>query len=400
MKICIIGGGTAGWWCAAYMQKFLEAEITLIESDEIPISGVGESTLPQIGVFFKELGIPEEKWMNGCNAIHKYGNIKYKWDGVNKDPFLFSFWQNDPKDSFDKWYQEYKSGKKDKNSHIELYDKNAWRSVAYHLDANLANHIVKDYCKDVNHIVDTLTELPEGYDLYVDATGFARKFVKDKTEVIWDHHLVDRAWVCSLELEEISSYTKSVARPEGWQFIIDLQNRTGTGYIYSSKFVSDEDALRQFKSWTSHRKPYNNIEPRLIKWKPNVLKNPWKDNVVTIGLGQGFIDPLEANSLYLVVYSITLLVKCILRNSKPEAYNKSIMKVQKNNSDYILHHYMLSDRDDTPFWKYYNKFDMDKSLWENYAKHTNKYTSLYPDALWAQVGLYFNKFKNYSKFSK
>ena len=76
------------------------------------------------------------------------------------------------------------------------------------------------------------------------------------------------------------------------------------------------------------------------------------------------------------------------------------MKVQKSNSDYLLHHYMLSDRNDTPFWKYYSKFDMDESLWENYAKHTNKYTNLYPDALWAQLGLYFNKFKNYSKFSK
>ena len=130
MKICIIGGGTAGWWCAAYMQKFLDAEITLIESDEIPTSGVGESTLPQIGVFFEELGIPEEEWMNGCNAVHKYGNIKYGWDGDDKDPFLMTFWQDDPKGRFDRWYQDYKSGKKDKNSHIELYDKNAWRSVS------------------------------------------------------------------------------------------------------------------------------------------------------------------------------------------------------------------------------------------------------------------------------
>ena len=70
MKICIVGGGTAGWWCAGYMEKFLpDAEITLIESGEIPTIGVGESTLPQIGVFFKDLGIPEEEWMNGCNAI-------------------------------------------------------------------------------------------------------------------------------------------------------------------------------------------------------------------------------------------------------------------------------------------------------------------------------------------
>ena len=92
MKICIVGGGTAGWWCAGYMEKFLpDAEITLIESGEIPTIGVGESTLPQIGVFFKDLGIPEEEWMNGCNAIKKYGNMKYEWDGVGKDPFLLDF---------------------------------------------------------------------------------------------------------------------------------------------------------------------------------------------------------------------------------------------------------------------------------------------------------------------
>ena len=244
MKICIIGGGTAGWWCAAYMQKFLDAEITLIESDEIPTSGVGESSLPQIGTFFEELGIPEKEWMDGCNAVHKYGNMKYEWDGVGKDPFLMTFWQDDPKGRFDKWYQEYKSGIKDKNSHIELYDKDGWRSVAYHLDANLANTVVKDYCKNVNHIIDTLDEMPKGYDLYVDATGFARKFTTDKTEVIWNHHLVNSAWVCPFELEgEINSYTQTIARECGWQFIIDLQNRTGSGYVFADKYISDSQAL-------------------------------------------------------------------------------------------------------------------------------------------------------------
>ena len=78
MKICIIGGGTAGWWCAAYMQKFLDAEITLIESDEIPTSGVGESSLPQIGTFFEELGIPEKEWDEGVNkAVDKHYGSKY-----------------------------------------------------------------------------------------------------------------------------------------------------------------------------------------------------------------------------------------------------------------------------------------------------------------------------------
>ena len=385
MKICIIGGGTAGWWCAAYMNKFLDADITLIESNDIPISGVGESTLPQVKTFFDELEIPEEQWMNQSHAIYKYGNIKYDWNHVGSEPFQMTFWQNHPEGRFDQWYEQYKLGNKNKEDHIELYDRN---NLGYHLDANLANNIVKEQCKNVNHIIDTITELPEGYDLYVDATGFDRKFTTDTEEIECNHHLVDRAWVCSLELEEISSYTKSIARPEGWQFVIDLQNRTGTGYVYSSKYINDDEALTKFKSWNYNRKMIT--EPRLIKWRPNILKNPWSDNVVTIGLGQGFIDPLEANGLYLVVYGITLLVKCILKGSSPKAYNKAVMKVQKDNSNYILHHYMLSQRDDTKFWRYYKNFDCSKTVWEHYNKKSNKYTNLYPDAIWAQLALYFD----------
>tara|TARA_B100000424_G_scaffold195844_1_gene153223 strand:- start:801 stop:1970 length:1170 start_codon:yes stop_codon:yes gene_type:complete len=384
MKICIIGGGTTGWWCASYMQKFLDADITLIESDEIPISGVGESTLPQIKTFFDELEIPESEWMKECNAIHKYGNIKYDWNRIGSKPFYTTFWQNNPKGLFDEWYQAYQDGTLLKEDHVELYNN---EYIGYHLDATLINNFMRNYCKDVKHIVDTITDLPQGYDLYVDATGFERRFTKDSEEIELNHHLVNSAWVYSLEYDGINPFTKSIARPNGWQFEIDLQNRTGTGYVFSDKFINDNDALDELKSWTTRKII---TEPKLIKWKPSVLKNAWSDNIATIGLGQGFIDPLESNGLYMVVYSITLLVKCILKNSSPQAYNRTMLKVHRDNSNYILHHYMLSQRDDTDFWKYYKKFDAKKSVWDEYFKKTNEYTNLYPDAIWAQLGLYFD----------
>ena len=387
MKICIIGGGTTGWWCASYMQKFLDADITLIESDEIPVSGVGESTLPQIKTFFDELEIPESEWMKECNAIHKYGNIKYDWNHIGSKPFYTTFWQNNPKGLFDEWYQAYQDGTLLKEDHVELYNN---EYIGYHLDATLINNFMRNYCKNVEHIVDTITDLPQGYDLYVDATGFERRFTKDSEEIELNHHLVNSAWVYSLEYDGINPFTKSIARPNGWQFEIDLQNRTGTGYVFSDKFINDDDALDELKSWTTRKII---TEPKLIKWKPSVLKNAWSDNIVTIGLGQGFIDPLESNGLYMVVYSITLLVKCILKNSSPQAYNRTMSKVHRDNSNYILHHYMLSQRDDTDFWKYYKKFDAKKSVWDEYFKKTNEYTNLYPDAIWAQLGLYFDASK-------
>ena len=383
MKICIVGGGVSGWWCAAYMNKFLDAEITLIESEDVPILGVGESSLPQIKTFFDAIGIEESEWMEKCHAVYKYGNIKKGWDKIDGEPFTFTFWHND-NNIFSEWYKQNKN----KHQINELYSKDKWGSVAYHLDAEEASVMMKDHCKNINHKIETLSELPEGYDLYVDCTGFSRKFIKDKSEIIFDDHLVDSAWICPYEqTSEIENYTKSIAREYGWQFVIDLTNKIGNGYVFASKYISDDLAYKQFKKMNCDLNPIG--EPRLLKWKPNILKNAWYDDVVAIGLSSGFIDPLEANALYMTVYGITSLVDCINKNKSKEVYNRNMRKVWKGNSDFILHHYKLSSRTDTEFWKYYSKFDVRKSLWDNYRNKNNKKTNLFSDAIWATLGLYF-----------
>lgn len=399
MKICIVGGGTAGWWCAGYLEKHCpEYEITLIESDTIPKIGVGESTLPVIKSFFDSLEIDESAWMDRCHAIRKYGNIKQGWTDLHDDPFTFSFWFND-NNVFDSWITEYQEGKKSKNQiNNDLYHESGWSAYAYHLDAELAGSVVKEQCKKVNHIIRTIDNhsLPDA-DLYIDCTGFHRALVKDHTLINFNHHLVDSAVVMPYKLNgDIDQYTHSIARPYGWQFIINLQNRTGTGYCYSSKFASDEIALEQFLDFNKHLVPYNNNPPRVIKWTPSVLKNSWCDNVVAIGSSSGFIDPLESNALFMTQFQIKTLVKCLKENKKPEVYNRLVNKVWYGNSTYILHHYMLSNRQDTDFWRYYYKFDVRKSLWENYKAKGNKYTNIYPDAIWASLGLYYDELTFYS----
>lgn len=398
MKIVIIGGGTAGWWTAGYLEKQLpNVEITLIESDIIPKIGVGESTLPQIKSFFESMDIAESDWMDKCNAIHKFGNVKQGWTDANDEAFPFTFWFND-NNVFDKWLAEYRVGNKTKTQiNDDLYKKDGWRTYAYHLDAELAGSVVKDSCKRVKHIIATLDEsnIPEA-DLYVDCTGVSKRFIKDKTEVPLEHHFIDSAVVCPYELElEISPYTHSIARPYGWQFIISLQNRIGTGYCYASKYISDEEAIAQFKEFNKHRTLFMGKEPRVIKWKPNVLKNPWSGNTVAIGMSGGFIEPLESNALFMTQFQITTLARCIKENRKPEVFNRMVGRIWRENSIYILHHYMLSNRNDTEFWKYYKEFDVKKSLWENYKNKGNKYTELYPDATWANLGLYFEEFTHY-----
>ena len=399
MKICIIGGGCSGWWAAGYLEKFVpNAKITLIESDTLPTIGVGESTLPQIGHFFEELDIPEVTWMDKSKAIRKYGNIKQGWEHKDAPEFTFTFWYND-NNAFDNWLTDYFNGAKTRDEiNKDLYDEKAWRASAYHFDAVESIDIVKDKCKNIEHIIDTITELPAGYDLYIDCTGLRQQFIKDKTRLpLPEGHLVDRVWVCPWELNDNCNYTKTIARDAGWQFIINLQNRAGIGYVYSSKHISDEDALAYYKDLTKDRVSWNDIQPRLIKWDPHYLANPWTDNVVAIGLSCGLVDPLEANVLYTTVYGIQTLAKCLNRGYGPRTYNKAIARIHYENSDFILHHYKLSTRTDTPFWEYYSKFDVSETLWKNYYRRTNKQTNLYVDAIWATLGLYYNDFKYYGK---
>ena len=411
MKICIIGGGHAGWWTAGYFEKHLpDYDLTVYETDEIPILGVGESTLPQIKIWFDELGIPEDTWMPEAQAIKKYGNYKIAWDqaGLAK-PFTLYFWQNDD-NAFDKMMNnpanyKYEPGK-DRVINKKIFEEEfskpqGWRDYAYHLDAFGAANIVKNHCKRTKIINETLDELPPGYDLYIDCTGFGRKFVQDKTEMpISKYHYVDRALVCpvkKIESDAETCLTKSIARRYGWQFEVCLKNRVGIGYVYSSMHVHPEDARLEYEHDMINGREKLLDEPRLIKWKPLVYANPWSNNVVAIGSSAGFVDPLEATALFMTQTGITTLVKCLKRGASPQAYNKLMRKTWKEGLDFQLAHYALNSREDTGFWRRMReiKDECSKMLWDNYHSKSNKYTNLFPSGIWCQLGVYLDDFKYY-----
>ncbi len=152
MKICIIGGSTAGWWSAGYLEKFMpEAELIIYDSPEIPALGVGESTLPQIKTWFDELGIKEEDWIDASNAVKKYGNWKQGWDNPIGDPMVLSFWYdmglfedmfNDPKN----WnYIAGKDRTPKKQNFYDIFETNY--DYAYHLCAEASADMFKIFVK-------------------------------------------------------------------------------------------------------------------------------------------------------------------------------------------------------------------------------------------------------------
>jgi len=61
-NIVVVGGGTAGWMTALYIQRVLPtSNITVVESEEIGILGAGEGSTPQLINYLDFVGIPESK---------------------------------------------------------------------------------------------------------------------------------------------------------------------------------------------------------------------------------------------------------------------------------------------------------------------------------------------------
>ena len=87
-KIVIIVGGTAGWITALWVKKnFPNFKVTLVESKEIEIIGVGESTTPNLVELFRELNIPIKEIVKHTKGGIKNGISFENWHGDNTKYF-------------------------------------------------------------------------------------------------------------------------------------------------------------------------------------------------------------------------------------------------------------------------------------------------------------------------
>ena len=491
-KIVILGGGAAGWFTAGYLKyKNPDIDITLIESKKIGIIGVGESTIPQLGDFFKEMGIEERDWMSHTNSIYKLGNKFVGWNRegnrhhvtnhwncskFEEQYFSFSFalpekhltssfyHQLETKDFFtnskgdpgvddkwnDYWLQLCRDGRKnwwemseDMQEQTYLMDMNKapfdmddniligqWQAKTYHVDAerfpevvrdrvaipNGVKHVwghVKDIVKDKDGYIEKLV-LEDGSvheaDLFCDATGFNRLLTgtMDNGWHDYDHIFTRDAIVGPVEYKDVYSefrpYTQSYAGDEGWTFIISLFNRMGSGYIFDRTEISPEDAKKKFmKYWDGYKFIK---EPRHITWESGRMKTPWNKNVVGIGMAGAFVEPMEANSLYVAQACIQLVHRIINRakdddavisDSQLYAYNRNMCQLEDGIADFVAFHFTLSDREDTPFWRKQKQLGIERNhkqaCWNEYKRPTNYIgNGVYPDYMWAMLAVYLNKF--------
>ena len=404
-QITIVGGGTAGWMCAAALIRNLpQTSITLVESEEIGTVGVGEATIPPIRLFNAMLGLDEAEFLRETRGTFKLGIAFHDWGNLGEryfHPFGVYGLRPELGHFLQYWLRMKALGEAGAISDYSLctlaamsgrmgtqsQDPDSALSTfgsAYHFDAGLYARYLRRYSEkrgvlriegQVAHVaqdaetgfITTLT-LKDGRtvggDLFVDCSGFRGLLIEQTLETgyeNWTRWLpCDRAIAMPCEhgtLDAkgepvIAPYTLSTAREAGWQWTIPLQHRVGNGYVYSSQFKSDDAAEATLRANLQGRVL---AEPNRLKFVTGRRKAFWNKNVVALGLASGFIEPLESTSIHLIQSGINkLLMHWPDRAFDPaniEAYNRRQHLDYERIRDFIVLHYHATRRDDTPLWR-------------------------------------------------
>lgn len=412
-RITIVGGGTAGWMTAALLSRLFTRgyEIRLIESDEIGTIGVGEATIPAIRTYLQLAGVDEVEMVRATQAsfklgiefvnwrapghsyIHGFGKIGQDLLWLHTHQFWLKFVERGQVKSFDHYALNTLAARKNRFAPPDMRNPNsplADIDYAYHFDASLFAAFLRrqSEARGVQRIEGRIVEVrqrPEnGFidhvlladgravegDLFVDCSGMRGLLIGQTLGIDyedWNRWLLcDRALAVPCEsISPLTPYTRSSARDAGWQWRIPLQHRIGNGHVYASEHIGDDEAAAILLSNLDAR-PL--ADPRPVRFRPGKRMRAWEKNVVALGLSSGFLEPLESTSIHLIQTGILRLIALFPGRGFNVAdiaeYNRQTDFEYRDVRDFIIAHYKVTNREDTPFWAYVKHMAVPDSLSE------------------------------------
>jgi tryptophan halogenase len=408
-SVLIVGGGTAGWLTAAFLARALGTasgqgvRITLVESSDIGIIGVGEGTFPSLKGTLAAIGIDEARFLRGSTATFKQGIKFVDWvrppGGAGTDhyfhpfslasqrpggPELLPYWllgAAGPGVAFaqastlQKRVADASHGPKRFGDADFLGPLN----YAYHFDAARFAALLCEHAQSlgVDRVLATIERVEldssgaiaavvtrEGgtlkADLYVDCSGFRGALIGaalgSPFRNINDILFVDRAVAMQVPYQRpdapIASYTISTAQEAGWTWDIGLQRRGGVGYVYCSRYTDEARAEQVLRSYIGPA--CEGLSPRFLKLNVGYRETQWVKNCVAVGLSAGFLEPLESSGIGLIETAAYLIAYLFPfdGDTVPVAklFNHLMRARFERIVDFVKMHYCLTQRTDTPFW--------------------------------------------------
>ena len=383
-KFIVLGSGTAGLIAAGMIKSYWgdKVQVTLYYDATRKNIAVGESTTPIIHEFLNAVGLTTEDLIRDLNVTIKLG-INFK-DWIPNTEYFHGFQEVDfwgecdhssavysiPNDCYD-------GGLLYNEATTTLPQEHFQYAHALHIDTQdfsnymfekLSNEIqfVDDVAEKINikdNKIESIDFKKSGNveaDFYIDCSGFSSLLIKNlgaKWNDITEYLPIDRAIPQQVpyNFDEVPSYTLAEATDNGWIWQIPIGNRYGTGYLYSSKFTTDEEAREKYNAWLLEKFGVELKTDRIIHYKPGYYDQAWVGNCLAVGLSSGFVEPLESTGIHIIVkqvYDFIALnssLKCLEHNRK--RFNERNLKTYETIIDFICLHYN-TNRTDSDFWKY------------------------------------------------
>lgn len=396
----VLGGGTAGWMSACLLaHHWPHHRVSVVESPDIGIIGVGEGSTPQLKAFFDTLGIAEAEWMPRCNATYKAGIRFFGWsDRPGFESYFHPFHTQidlftEPQFAF--------------HTRARRTGRNVWAhpdrfflpaSIAahrrapiapanfpfsigygYHFDAVLVGKMLREHAVTklgVSHLEQTIVEVAldaEGHveslhskestsikgDFFIDCSGFRGTIIQEALKepfLPFANNLFNDAAVAmpsANDEDDIPSETRATALSTGWAWRIPLTNRVGNGYVYSSRYIDRDAAETELRAHLGMLD--SGVEARHLKMNVGRVQRSWVRNCLAVGLSQGFIEPLEATALHIVQATVEGFIRAYEKGGKTdtgaEDFNYSLNERYDGIRDYIVAHYRMNQRSDSDYWR-------------------------------------------------
>ena len=423
-NVVVLGGGTAGWLTAIYAKHNLPSKsVTVIESESIGILGAGEGATPHLISLLDGLGIALSTLVKETKSTIKNGIKFTNWNGGGSEDFYYHPFFADSEMNLERSCAspyvssapsiltsaiEIDKSLKQSDFILNISERNKVPFVysedleaegqnqllnyynlsnySIHFDASeLANSLKKialdrgvllvegvvegvdqDDTGDIKNLILDSGAIVNS-DFIFDCSGFHRffpNFFDSKWKSYSEYLPVDTALPFFLPIDEdnIPPYTEAIAMKYGWMWKIPLQHRYGCGYVFDSSFIDESEAKKEVEDYLGH-----SIEsPKTIKFSPGYYETPWVNNVVSLGLSGGFIEPLEATSIWVsIIYMKEILANPeVMYKRDPRFtndYNSYVTRVNEEVFKFVYFHYMTS-RVDTDFWKKFTRESAPESL--------------------------------------
>jgi len=397
----VVGGGTAGWMAALHLRHCWAdrgIQIAVVESARIGTVGVGEGTTPLIKEFFDRLGIPESEWMPECNATYKCGISFPGWSTVpGYETYFHPFFSELDKAHVNHFWDNcnLRRGGHDVPAHPDPFFVSAAmvrqfrcpisqtpgtpNSVyGYHFDAALMGRYFKKKAigLGVEFVEDTIVEVRQDErgdiagvqtekhgelqaDFFVDCSGFRGLLIQqtlgEELLSMRDYMFNDAAVAMPTPIHDranLPSETVSAALRHGWMWRIPLMSRMGNGYVFSTDYVSPEEAEAEFRAELGA--DAEGVEALHLRWRPARLQHHWSRNCVAVGLSQGFLEPLEALMINVIQRTLEGFTDAAEADDFGprwrDRFNNYVNGFVDGIRDYLQLHYKLNTRTDSQYW--------------------------------------------------